>query len=283
MKRVLKGCHDCRRENARLGEQIMAPLPSVRVSSDEIGTAHPFDAVGIDYFGPLYVKLGPKTRSKKNDTLSKSFGCIFTCLRYRAVHIEVADDLSTDGFVNAVLRFVRRRGAPRTINSDNGTNFKGSKVDALQALKSWYRDRIRSSLTRRGVEWVFNPPSAGHQGGVWERLIRSMKKILRSLVGQRELNDESLRIFLAEVEKIMNDRPISPVSSDPRDLEALTPNHILLLRQNPFNFSRGVQWTRQVQREMEARSNISRLVLGKVDHRIFAHFAENAEMVEEDA
>ena len=80
---------------------------------------------------------------------------------------------------------------------------------------------------------MFNPPGASHQGGVWERLIRSTKKILRSLVGQRELNDESLRTFLAEVEKIMNDRPITPVSSDPRDLEALTPNHILLLRQNP--------------------------------------------------
>ena len=102
VKRVLKGCHDCRRENARLGEQIMAPLPSVRVSSDEIGTVRPFDAVGIDYFGPRYVKLGPKTRSKKNDTLGKRFGCIFTSLRYRAVHIEVADDLSTDSFINAV-------------------------------------------------------------------------------------------------------------------------------------------------------------------------------------
>ena len=40
-----------------------------------------------------------------------------------------------------------------------------------------------------------------------------------------------LRI-LVEVEKIMNDRPITPVSSEPQDLEALTPNHILLLRRN---------------------------------------------------
>ena len=40
-----------------------------------------------------------------------------------------------------------------------------------------------------------------------------------------------LRI-LVEVEKIMNDRPITPISSEPQDLEALTPNHILLLRRN---------------------------------------------------
>jgi hypothetical protein len=149
------------------------------------------------------------------------------------VHIEVAEDLSTDSFINAVLRFVGRRGSPRIIYSDNGTNFKGSEEDVIEALNSWDLEKIQGSLSRRGVEWVFNPPGASHQGGVWERLIRSTKKILRSLVGQRELNDESLRTFLVEAEKIMNDRPITPVSSDPQDLEALTPNHILLLRQNP--------------------------------------------------
>ena len=52
------------------------------------------------------------------------------------------------------------------------------------------------------------------------------------MVGERLVNDEELRTFLVEVEKILNDRPITPVSSDPQDLEALTPNHILLLRRN---------------------------------------------------
>ena len=52
------------------------------------------------------------------------------------------------------------------------------------------------------------------------------------MVGERLVNDEGLRTFLVEVEKILNDRPITPVSSDPQDLEALTPNHILLLHRN---------------------------------------------------
>ena len=105
-------------------------------------------------------------------------------------------------------------------------------MEVIEALKSWNFEKIQGSLSRRGIEWVFNPSGANHQGGVWERLIRSTKKILRSLVGNRELNDESLRTFLVEVEKIMNDRPITPVSSDPLDLEALTSSHILLMRQN---------------------------------------------------
>ncbi len=38
---------------------------------------------------------------------------------------------------------------------------------------------------------------------------------------------------LCEVEAIMNDRLITTVTSDPNDLEPLTPNHLLLLKSNP--------------------------------------------------
>ena len=208
VKRVLKKCQICKRENAKSGEQVMGPLPAVRTSSDEDGVVYPFAAVGIDYFGPLFVKLGPRTRSK-NPALAKRYGCIFTCSGCRAVHIEVSEDLSTDSFISGILRFVGRRGPPRVIYSDKGTNFKGAELEVIQALKLWNLEKIQGSLSRRGVEWIFNPPCASHQGGVWECLIRSTKRILRSLVGNRELNDESLRTFLVEVEKIMNDRPIN--------------------------------------------------------------------------
>ena len=83
-----------------LEEQVTAQLPMVRVSSDSHRTIYPFAAVGLDYFGPLYARSGPKTRSRKSTTLNKRYGC----LRYRAVHIEVAEDLYTDSFINAVLR-----------------------------------------------------------------------------------------------------------------------------------------------------------------------------------
>ena len=118
VRRVVQRCHECRCRNASVGEQITAPLPVVRVSSDSHQLIYPFAAVGIDYFGPLYVHTGPVTRSaRKNLKLHRRCGCIFTFLRYRAVHIEIASNLSTDSFINAMSRFVGRQGPPRVIYS----------------------------------------------------------------------------------------------------------------------------------------------------------------------
>ncbi|XP_020610137.1 uncharacterized protein LOC110061474 [Orbicella faveolata] len=153
--------------------------------------------------------------------------------QYRAVHIEIASDLSTDSFINAVTRFIARRGPPRMIYSDNGSNFIGAETDVVKALKTWDQGRVGSELLRKNIQWYFNPPLASHLGGVWERLICSARRILHAMIGEQLVNEETLTTFLVEVEKILNSRPITRVSSDPNDLEALTPNHILLLRQNP--------------------------------------------------
>ena len=75
--------------------------------------------------------------------------------------------------------------------------------------------------------------AASYQGSVWEQLIRSVRRILHSVIGEHLVNKETLTTFLVEVENILNCRPITRVSSDPNDLDALTPNHILLLHQNP--------------------------------------------------
>ena len=70
----------------------------------------------------------------------------------------MAEDLSTDSFINAVLRFVSRRGPPRIIYSDNGTNFRGAELDVIKALQVWDQEKIKTTLTRRGIDWKFEPP-----------------------------------------------------------------------------------------------------------------------------
>ena len=72
-----------------------------------------------------------------------------------------------------------------------------------------------------------------HFGGVWELLVRSSKTALKTIAGKQRVNDEILLTFVAEAESLLNSRSLTSVSSDPQDLEALTPNHFLLGRLNP--------------------------------------------------
>ena len=99
-------------------------------------------------------------------------------------------------------------------------------------IKNWNQVKIHQCLLQRGIKWVFNPPSASHHGGVWERLIRSTRKVLSGLVIEQTLDDESLQTLMCEAESIINGRPQTKASDDPRDLEHLTPHHLLLLRQD---------------------------------------------------
>lgn len=67
---------------------------------------------------------------------------------------------------------------------------------------------------------------------MWERQIRSIRKVLSGLMKHQSVDDESLTTLLCLVESIINSRPLTTVSDDPSDAEPLTPNHLLLLRQN---------------------------------------------------
>ena len=200
-------CVPCRKKFSAPQQQKMADLPPQRAQPYE----PPFTFTGVDCFGPFLVK---RARSEL-----KRYGCIFVCFNTRAVHLEVLDTLETDSFINAFRRFASRRGIPREVWSDNGTNFVGAQ-----------REMVKMS-----VKWNFNPPHASHMGGVWERLIRIVRKVLTavlpqgSLHGGASLNDEMIRTIFCEVEQIVNSRPITKVSDDVRDSAALTPNHFLLL------------------------------------------------------
>ena len=191
IKSVLRRCFDCRKKQAPVGEQKMADLPVDRVTAGK----PPFSNVGVDCFGPFIVKRG---RSNV-----KRYGVIFTCLAIRAVHIEVACSLDTDSFLNALRRFVARRGQPEEIRSDNGTNFVGGNQELRKAVKAWNQSQISRFLTQQDIKWIFNTPKASHHGGVWERCIRTVRKVLNALRKEQVLDDERLVTLLCEVEAIV--------------------------------------------------------------------------------
>lgn len=221
IRNIVSKCVVCRRLNATPGQQLMADLPFDRVSPDK----PPFTYVGVDYFGPFGVKRGR--------SVVKRYGVIFTCLTMRAVHLEVASSLDTDSFINALRRFTARRGQVKELRSDNGTNFVGAQRELREAIEGWNHEQIHNALLQKEIRWIFNPPAGSHHGGVWERMIRSVRKVLNSTLNLQSLDEEGLLTVFCEAEAILNGRPITKASTDPNDLEALTPNHLLLLKATP--------------------------------------------------
>jgi len=221
LRRIISSCFSCRRRQASVAEQKMSSLPEDRVNP----SAPPFSHVGVDCFGPIEVKRGR--------SMAKRYGVLFTCMSIRAIHIEVAYSLDTDAFINALRRFIARRGEPLQIRSDNGGNFVKGEKELRQAVGDWNQDKIHNFLLAKNVKWIFNPPAGSHHGGVWERCIRTVRKVAGALLKEQPLDDEGLLTLMCEVESIINGRPITKVSDDPKDLEALTPNHLLLLRAGP--------------------------------------------------
>ena len=215
VKLALSNCFECKKKHGVPLSQKMSDLPLDRLTPDK----PPFTAVGIDFFGPFLVKRGR--------CHVKRYGCLFTCLTTRAVVVTFS--LDTNSFINALRRFIARRGKPEKIMSDNGGNFVGAQKEMKLANKEWNQEVIHEFLLQNNVKWLFNPPYSSHRGGVWERCIRSVRRILSSLLKEQTLDDESCYTLLCEVESIMNGRPITKISDDPKDFSALTPNHLLLL------------------------------------------------------
>ena len=211
---LLHKCIVCKILFATPKNQRMADLPPDRLAAH----TRPFANTGVDCFGPFLVKRG---RSQE-----KRYGCIFTCLVTRAIHIEVLSSLEADSFINGIMRFASRRGFPDMIRSDNGTNFVGGARELGSSIAAW-NEKVHESMLRKDVKWIFNPPAASHMGGVWERQIRSIRRILCALMRGMVLDDERLSTFMCEAEFIVNNRPITRNSSDPCDDTPLTPNHLL--------------------------------------------------------
>ena len=111
--------------------------------------------------------------------------CLFTCLTMRVVHIEVVTKLDIDNCLNAIIRFIARTGKKCKIVGDNGTDFVEAEREFAEYVVAWNKEGIEEHLHQRGIRWKFNPPAASQFRGAWERLVRSCKKAMYSVLGNR--------------------------------------------------------------------------------------------------
>ncbi|XP_055542920.1 uncharacterized protein LOC129728499 [Wyeomyia smithii] len=211
-----KKCQVCKVKNPIAAVPREAPLPAARLQA----YVRPFSYVGVDYFGPLEVRV--------NRSHVKRWVALFTCMTVRAIHLEVVHTLSTESFKMALRRFISARGAPVEIRSDQGTNFVGANNELRRKLKN-INEQLCETFTNVETKWIFNPPGAPHMGGAWERLVRSVKCALAAMDTTRKPNEETLATLVKEVESLINSRPLTYIPLEVGEQEALTPNHFLLL------------------------------------------------------
>ena len=244
-KRIGK-CMKCRMLEKKPCEQIISNLPEFRVTPEK----PVFNFTLVDLCGPYLIKQG-RSRVKRWVTL-------FTCAATRASDIQVVHSLETDSFLKAMSRFMDiRQCQPGTMVSDCGTNFVGADRELKKFLTDNNQNKkISDELSRKGVSWQFNPPKSSHRAGLVERLFRIFRKCMKSLTDGCVLDDEDFLTATAQINSILNNRPITALSDEPNDLRTLTPAQLLsgaaMGNVEPLEFLNPLGYRRNFKRLQEA-------------------------------
>lgn len=248
IKKIQSQCNWCKVKKARPTAPMMSSLPEVRLQP----FVRPFTNSGVDYFGPLEVKLGRR--------IEKRYGVLFTCLSTRAIHIEIASNLETDTTIMAIRRFTARRGCPTNMYSDNGTNLKGADNELKKYISELNQTKIVQEMTTQNINWHFIPPRAPHMGGSWERMIGLVKSILKNVINEQRPREDTLHTVFCEAEALINSRPLTWLSDDASDELCLTPNHFLIgtasVKQMPGTFDSNELISRKQWRRSQSMVNI---------------------------
>ena len=212
VKKILSKCAICKRhEGQAYNAPQTAALPDFRVTQ-----APAFSKVGVDFAGPLYVKATA-------GGMRKVYIAFFSCCVTRAIHLELVEDLTAEAFRQALRRFAARRGTPTLIVSDNAKTFQSMEKPLINLFK---HPEVACELDRKRIEWRFNLERAPWWGGLFERMVGSVKACLRKVLGNVRLSFDELLTVLVEVEGTLNSRPLTYEYSEAGN-EVLTPSHLI--------------------------------------------------------
>lgn len=222
IKKCVRECVTCVIFKPKTGNQLMGNLPQERISIPE----KVFEHCAIDFAGPI----STKPSKLRTAPIIKGYIAIFVYLASKALHIEVVSDLTAEAFIAALRRCIARRGKISKIYTDNGTNF----VKSNRLLKELsdeeaeiFENELHEENVKLGVKWKFSPPASAHFNGLVEAAVKSTKFHLYRALKNVNLTFEELQTLLCQIEAILNSRPLCEISTNPNELTALTPAHIL--------------------------------------------------------
>lgn len=219
VRRVISQCSVCRKYEG--GHYIVPPLadlPSLRLTE-----SRPFLATGTDFMGPVITK---RKIDGKKFFLKKSWICLFTCFSTRAIHLEVVPDLTAESFLQCLRRFIARYNRPELILSDNFSSFKL----ANETIDIAFRHAIFNFCANQNIIWRYITALRPWSGGFYERLIALVKRSLRKTIGSTPLEEFQFLTLTAEIESMLNSRPLVYVDCDINSSIILTPGHFLNLQ-----------------------------------------------------
>ncbi|XP_049877966.1 uncharacterized protein LOC126375152 isoform X1 [Pectinophora gossypiella] len=224
VKKVTHKCITCFKLKALASKQLMGSLPSDRV----VRPLRAFQKVGLDFTGSIEVKQSRIRRS----VIGKGYILVFVCFSTKAVHLELASDLTTATFLACFKRFISRRGLPSDCYCDNASTFRcaSSQLNDLYKLlgSQNHQMQVNNFAAQNQINFHFIPSYSPVFGGLWEAAVKSTKYHLKRIVQNSLLTYEELNTVLVQIEAVLNSRPLLPMTSNPDDFTYLTPGHFLI-------------------------------------------------------
>ncbi|XP_065682359.1 uncharacterized protein LOC136095557 [Hydra vulgaris] len=178
IKSIIRQCVTCKKFQGR----TLLPPSSLDLPDFRVNNLYSFQATGLDYAGPLFVKTVNK------DAACKVYVLLLTCASSRAIHYELTPDMKIPAFIRAFKRFAARRGFPDLIISDN--------------FKTFISKEVKNFMMKNDVQQKFILPASPWWGGFYERLVRSVKSTMKKTIGKSLLSYEELETILCEIESV---------------------------------------------------------------------------------
>ena len=191
VKKVINQCNTCKIFSTKpYGSTTTAAMPSFRTEDGQ-----PLKTTGVDFASPLDYKITKKERGK-------CYVLIFTCATSRVVHLELMKSQTEEEFQRKLNSFITRKTRPRLIISDNSSVFKAIAGRIKKIRKS---ERLQDHLAREDIRRQFNLSRSPWWGGMYEPVIKDVKRTLYKTLRRTTLSFEQLKTVIVDIE--VNEQP----------------------------------------------------------------------------